>query len=85
MKQTLANIFQTINSTNSVSKKEAILREHKDNEQLKKLLVFALSPYKLFQFNKMPLSGGGLTNYETANMIGVSIMARQRWEEAAQC
>jgi DNA ligase-1 len=54
MKQTLANIFQTIDSTNSVSQKEEILRKHKDNEQLKKLLEFALNPYKLFQFNKMP-------------------------------
>lgn len=54
MKETLADIFQTIGSTNSVSEKETILRKHKDNEQLKKLLVFALSPYKLFQFTKMP-------------------------------
>lgn len=54
MRKTLANIFQTINSTNSTAQKEEILRQHKDNEQLKKVLIFALDPYQLFQFNKMP-------------------------------
>lgn len=54
MSSTLVEIFNAINKTNSVSEKETILRKHKDNEQLKKLLVFALSPYKLFQFTKMP-------------------------------
>lgn len=56
MKDTLANIFLKINSTNSTSEKEKILRDNKDNEQLKKLLVYALDPYILFQFNKMPCS-----------------------------
>lgn len=54
MSLTLVEIFNGINKTNSVSEKEKILRDNKDNEQLKKLLVYALDPYVLFQFNKMP-------------------------------
>ncbi len=51
---TLVDIFQKINSTNSVVEKEAILRTHKDNKQLQALLELALNPYKLYQFNVMP-------------------------------
>ncbi len=54
MKETLAEIFKKVNATNSNPEKEDILKQHKSNEQLKKLVNFALNPYILFQFNKMP-------------------------------
>lgn len=72
MDEALVNIFQMINSTNSASEKEAILRKFKNNEQLKKLLVFALSPYKSFQFHKMPC--------EFENELGSNYSQEEKFE-----
>lgn len=54
MKESLVSIFQKINSTNSNSEKEQILRSNVHNEELKNLLYLNLNPYLLFQFSKLP-------------------------------
>lgn len=48
-------IFQKLKILTSVKDKQFLLEQNKDNEFLKTLLEANLNPYKLFQFNKMPV------------------------------
>jgi DNA ligase 1 len=60
----LIEVFDQLNSTNSVKDKEDILRQEIDNEELKTLLEANLNPHKLFQFNKMPVTYAQVHTYD---------------------
>lgn len=51
----ITKIFTQLTATNSTKDKQAILETNKNNLLFKQLLEANLNPYRLFQFNKMPL------------------------------
>lgn len=48
-------VFTELKNTNSVLEKQKILEKYKDSKLVQELLKANLNPFRLFQFNKMPV------------------------------
>ncbi|HEY8365682.1 MAG TPA: hypothetical protein VIL57_00915 [Bacteroidia bacterium] len=60
----IKSCFKELLATNSVKDKEAILRAFIKNKEIKALLEANLNPYKLYQFNKMPVTFNELLAFD---------------------
>ena len=74
-------ILEKLESDNSRLFKEALLREHKDNETLRRALVMAADPWKnwgVAKYDKLPSSAGGHDDATLASFVDLLDLLNDR-------